>query len=107
MPAGKRPVLAPRAAPEGTMAVVHCGEPFLLDPGHRLRAAPCLVCRKAIGAQAATVIGVAPLAGAACECGALTSDVFLVHYSHLPIRSPQLARAIAAAVQCPRDHSSP
>lgn len=100
----RRPVVPPRAAAPGSLAVIHCPEAFTLEPGHRLRAARCLVCRQLIGGQAVTVIGVAALAGEACRCGGVVSDTFLVHAIHMPIGTRQLTAAIHRGLSCGQVH---
>lgn len=100
----RRPAATPRAAADGALAVLHCAEAFTLAPGHRMRAAHCLICRRLIGGQAATVIGVAALAGEACACGGVVADTFLIHAVHLPIGASQLTAAIHRGIQCPDSH---
>ena len=97
----------PRSVATGALAVVHCPEAFTLDPGHRLRAAHCLICRQLIGGQPAAVIGVAALGGEACTCGGVISDVFLIHAVHLPINPTELQTAIHRGIQCPNSHDYP
>lgn len=97
----------PRSVATGALAVVYCPEAFTLEPSHRLRAAHCLICRQLIGGQPATVVGVAALAGEACTCGGVVSDVFLLHAVHLPIGDEQLTAAIHRGIQCPNSHNYP
>lgn len=103
----RRPAAKPRAAADGTLAVLHCPEAFTLAPGHRMRAASCLICGQLIGGQPAAVIGVAALAGEACTCGGVVSDTFLIHAAHLPINSEQLTVAIHRGIKCPNSHELP
>jgi hypothetical protein len=85
---------------DGDIAVLHCSAAFTFAPGNRMRAARCLVCRELIGGQYTTVIGAAALAGDACDCGGVVSDVFLVHADHLPMDAEQLQAAIHRGLHC-------
>jgi len=89
-----------RAVHDGEIAVVHCAEAFLFEPGNRLRAARCLMCGERIGGYPAAIIGVAALAGEACRCGGIVSDVFLIHAAHLPTDPDTLQGAIHRALHC-------
>jgi hypothetical protein len=100
----RRPAALPRAAVDGSTAILACAEAFTFDPGNRLRASTCLVCGLMIGAQAATVIGVAGLAGDPCSCGGIVSDVFLVHAIHFPMPPSALDDAIQRGVKCTVEH---
>ncbi|MGH9622529.1 MAG: hypothetical protein ACRD45_22830 [Bryobacteraceae bacterium] len=94
------PMVAPTVDDTGHIAIVYCNEAFTFDPGHRMRAARCLVCREMIGGQSATVIGAAALAGEACPCGGLVSDVFLAHADHFPMPPAELQAAIRHGLEC-------
>lgn len=86
------------------VATVGCPESFTLGPAHQMRSAPCLACREPVGGEPVTVIGVAALAGPACECGGVVSDVFLVHASHLPLPQLKLQAMIQHALGCALPH---
>lgn len=94
------PMVAPHVDDRGHVAIVYCNEAFAFAPGHRMRAALCLVCRECIGGQAAAVVGAAALLGEACECGGIVSDVFLVHAGHLPMPPAELQAAIRRGLEC-------
>ncbi len=93
----------PGIAVDGDLAVVHCADAFQFAPGHRMRAANCLICQRLIGDQPATIVGAAALADNACECGFIVSDVFLIHADHLPMCADHLEAAINRGLQC--DHN--
>jgi hypothetical protein len=90
----------PNTATPGDIAVVHCTEAFIFTPGNRLRAAHCLLCAELIGGEPATLIGAAALAGDACLCGGVVSDVFLLHAAHMPVDAPALQAAIHRGLHC-------
>jgi len=85
---------------EGDLAIMWSGAPFLFAPGHRMRAARCLVCTRLISGEPATVVGVGALAGSACQCGSIESDMFLLHVCHLPMPPAELQAAIHRGLQC-------
>ena len=87
-------------ATDGSLAVCHSAQPFTLAPGHRMRAAKCLVCHLLIGSGQAVLVGVAALAGGACRCGGVVSDLFLVHASHMPVDADDLAAAVHRGLAC-------
>lgn len=89
----------------GHIAIVYCNEPFAFEAGHRMRAANCLICREAIGGQPAAVIGAAALAGEACQCGGIVSDVFLAHAEHFPMDPDALQAAISRGLHCTTQHT--
>ena len=91
-------------APDGSLAVCHSAESFTLMPGHRMRAAKCLICHLLIGSGQAAVIGVAALAGDACRCGGIVSDLYLIHATHVPMDPDDLAAAIHRGLACPVCH---
>ena len=91
-------------AAEGSLAVCHSAQPFTLAPGHRMRAAKCLICHLLIGSGQAVLVGVAALAGSACRCGGVVSDLFLVHASHMPVDADDLAAAVHRGLACPTCH---
>lgn len=91
-------------ATDGSLAVCHSTEPFTLAPGHRMRAAKCLICHLLIGSGQAVLVGVAALAGSACRCGGVVSDLFLVHASHIPMDPDELAAAVHRGLACPVCH---
>ena len=93
-----------RVVNENEVAVMICMEPFILRVSHRDRAAPCLICRKMIGGEPATVLGVAALADPGCECGQVSADVFLMHAGHLPVDRDTLSRAIRRGLECGKIH---
>lgn len=104
MTRGRRSAPFPVRAADGALAKLHCEQAFTLDPGHSLRKAPCLICQLPIGDAAATIIGLAALAGDACICGGIVSDAFLIHAIHLPMTADQISEAIYRGVKCPVDH---
>ena len=87
-------------AAEGSLAICHSAQPFTLVAGHRMRAAKCLVCHLLIGSGQAVLVGVAALAGSACRCGGVVSDLFLVHASHMPMDADDLANAVHRGLAC-------
>ena len=87
-------------AVDGSLAVCHSAQPFTLAPGHRMRAAKCLTCHLLIGSGQAVLVGVAALAGSACRCGGVVSDLFLVHASHMPMDADDLANAVHRGLAC-------
>lgn len=95
-----QPMAAPHIDDRGHVAIVYCNEAFTFDPGHRMRAARCLICQQCIGGQPAAVVGAAALMGAACHCGGIASDVFLVHAGHLPMPPADLQAAIRRGLEC-------
>ena len=95
------PMVTPTVDDTGQIAIIYCNEAFTFDPGHRMRAARCLICGECIGGQAATVLGAAVLAGEACRCGGLVSDVFLAHAEHFPMPPAELHAAIRRGLECP------
>src|SRR6185312_15133807 len=92
---------------DGDIAVVHCAAEFTFEPGNRMRAARCLICQELIGGWPATVIGAAALAGDACQCGGIVSDVFLIHAVHLPPSPGNLLAMLPRGLRCPADHKQP
>lgn len=95
------PMVTPAVDDTGQIAIIYCNEAFTFAPGHRMRAAHCLICGECIAGQEATVLGAAALAGEACRCGGLVSDVFLAHAGHFPIPPAQLQAAIHRGLECP------
>ena len=90
-----------RAVADGEMAVlIVCREPFTFALGHPMRSARCVICLEKIGAQPATVLGAAALAGKACRCGGIVSDAFLAHAAHLPMPSADLQAAMTRGLRC-------
>lgn len=94
------PMVMPHVDDRGQIAIVYCNEAFTFDPGHRMRAAKCLICAEMIGGQEAVVIGAAALAGEACRCGGLVSDVWLGHADHFPMPPAELQAAIRRGLEC-------
>ena len=94
----------PRTVRVGDLAVVNSIECFTLASGHPLRGAPCLLCRQVIGSARVAVIGVAGLAGDACQCGTVTGDVFLIHAAHFPVPPAQITAALRAGLACESAH---
>lgn len=90
------------AVRDGELVVIHTADPFTFEPGHRMRAAHCLVCHQVIGGQLASVIGVGTLGGAACDCSAVHSELFLLHAAHLPLTPAQMETTIRAGLS--HDH---
>jgi hypothetical protein len=88
----------------GHIAIVYCNEAFTFEAGHRMRAARCLICRECIGGDEVSVIGAAALAGEACQCGGIASDVFLAHAVHFPMPSADLQAAIRRGLECNTSH---
>lgn len=91
-------------AADGSLAVCHSAQSFTLTPGHRMRAAKCLICHLLIGSGQAVLLGVAALAGSACRCGGVFSDLFLIHASHMPMDPDDLAAAIHRGLACGTCH---
>lgn len=75
-------------------------EAVTFEPGHRMRAARCLICRDCIGGTRAVVIAIAPLIGEACPCGGIDSDAWLIHAGHLPMPPAELQTAIKRGLEC-------
>ncbi len=98
------PMVGPAIDDSGHVAIIYCNEAFTFDPGHRMRAAPCLICQEAIGGQPATVLGAAALCGEACPCGQIVADVFLAHAGHFPMPPDDLQAAIKRGLQCDTDN---
>ena len=94
------PMVGPTIDDTGHIAIIYCNEAFTFDPGHQMRAAHCFICTEFIGGQPATVIGAAALAGEACRCGGIVSDVFLAHAGHFPMPPDQLQAAIKYGLGC-------
>jgi len=90
----------PHVAAPGDVAVVLCTDAFIFSPGNRLRAASCMLCGALIGGEPATIVGAAALAGDACQCGGVVSDVFLLHAGHMPVDAPVLQAAIHRGLHC-------
>lgn len=84
----------------GDIAIVHCAESFVFQPGNRLRAATCLVCKTMIGGEAAAIVGAAALAGEPCVCGGVASDVFLIHHTHLPLPEAVFRDVLRRGLEC-------
>jgi hypothetical protein len=93
-------MVMPHVDTSGHVAIVYCNEAFTFEPGHRMRAARCLVCRELIGGGSVAVVGAAALNGEACGCGGIVSDVFLVHADHLPMPPADLQAAIRRGLEC-------
>ena len=91
-------------AADGSLAVCHSAQSFTLAPGHRMRAAKCLICHLLIGSGEAALVGVAALAGNACRCGGVVSDLFLIHASHVPMDPDDIAAAVHRGLACPVCH---
>ena len=91
-------------AADGSLAVCHSAQSFTLAAGHRVRAAKCLICHLLIGSGQAAVLGVAALAGNACRCGGVVSDLYLIHASHIPADADDLAAAVHRGLACPVCH---
>lgn len=104
MDAPTEPMITDHVTGNGHVAIVYCNEAFVFEAGHRMRAAPCMICLEMIGGQDATVIGVATLAGDACLCGGIVSDVFLAHAAHFPMPPAELQAAIRRALECSSSH---
>jgi hypothetical protein len=94
----------PRAVRDGDLAVVNSIEAFTLAAGHRMRAASCMLCHEAIGGKRVAVIGLAGLAGDACQCGGITGDLFVIHASHFPVDPQVITAALRAGVSCGLSH---
>jgi hypothetical protein len=101
----RRTIAVPKAVDDGSIAIVHCAEAFVFAPGHRMRAAHCLICHALIGNRHASIIGAAALAGDACECGGVVSDLFVIHAGHMPIDRTVLRDAITRGLRCDARHS--
>ena len=95
------PMVLPAVDDHDQVAIVYCNQSFTFDPGHRMRAAHCLICGEMIGGQSVGVIGAAALAGEACRCGGIVSDVFLIHADHMPMPPTELQAAIHRGLECP------
>ena len=91
-------------AVDGALAVCHSAQSFTLAPGHRMRAAKCLICHLLIGSGEAALLGVAALAGNACRCGGVVSDLFLIHASHIPADVDDITAAVHRGLACPVCH---
>ena len=91
-------------AADGALAVCHSAQPFTFTAGHRMRAAKCLICHLLIGSGQAALVGVAALAGNACRCGGVVSDLFLIHATHMPMDPGDLAAAVHRGLACPTCH---
>ena len=91
-------------AADGSLAVCHSAQSFTLIAGHRMRAAKCLICHLLIGSGQAALVGVAALAGDACRCGGVVSDLFLVHATHMPMDPDDLAAAVHRGLACRACH---
>lgn len=100
----KKPHASPPSVTDGGLAVVYCAEAFSFNGGHPMRGSRCLICAQPVGGDLVTVIGVAALAGEACDCSRIVSDVFLLHAAHLPMDPPVLQVAIQLGMTCKRDH---
>lgn len=94
------PMVTPHVDDRGQVVIVYCNEAFTFDPGHRMRAARCLICGDLIGGLSAAVVGAAALMGEACRCGGIVSDVFLVHADHFPVPPAELQAAIRRGLEC-------
>lgn len=104
MDAPTQPMVQATIDDSGHVAIVYCNEAFTFAPGHRMRAARCLVCAQVIGGEDATVIGAAALAGEACRCGGIVSDVFLAHAAHFPMPPAELQSVIRRGLECNNNH---
>ena len=62
--------------------VVGRTETFMLAPGLALRAAPCLICRSAVGGAPVCLVAFFTFDHQACSCGVLPQDTHLVHAAH-------------------------
>lgn len=94
------PMVNPVITDDGHIGIVYCNEAFTFAPGHRMRAAPCLICQRAIGGEPASVVGAVALCGDACSCGCVTSDVYLTHAAHFPLPPADLETALHRALEC-------
>ena len=88
-------------AVDGSLTVCHSVQAFTLTAGHRMRAAKCLICHLLIGSGQAALVGVAALAGDACRCGGVVSDLYLIHACHVPLDPDDLATAVHRGLACP------
>jgi|SRR6267142_1397000 len=100
-PSGIRP---PAEAGEFSVAVIQSDISFVFTPAHRMRAAHCLICGDLIGGEPAVLTGAAALAGDACDCGQVVSDVYLAHARHWPMPGEDLEAAIHRGLHCHNDH---
>lgn len=100
MTAPQPSVRVPQPAGQGTVALICGPDSFLFNPGHRLRAARCLVCGDLIGGQPATIIGAIPLDGEICTCSRIDSDMWLIHASHMPMTVSEIREAVESGLRC-------
>ena len=91
----------PAAVTGDTLTVCQSAQSFVFAPGHRMRAAKCLICHLLIGSGQAALVGVAALAGDACRCGGVVSDLYLIHACHVPLDPDDLAEAVHRGLACP------
>jgi hypothetical protein len=94
----------PRTVWTGDLAVVNSIEAFVLGSGHQLRGACCLLCAQLIGKRKVAIIGLAGLAGDACQCGAVCGDLFLIHAAHFPVDPQVIERALRQGMSCRTYH---
>lgn len=104
IPRTLRPVPPVRVARIGELAVVHSIESFTFTSGHPLRAANCMFCHMIIGGDQVAIIGLAGLAGDACDCGAIIGDVYLIHAAHFPVDPDKITVALRRAHSCTQYH---
>lgn len=94
------PMVSPVITDDWHVGIVYCNESFTFAPGHRMRAASCLICRQTIGGEPASVVGAVALSGEACSCGCVVSDVFLTHAAHFPMPAADLRTALCRGLEC-------
>lgn len=94
----------PRTAHDGDLAVVNSIEAFVFAVEHPMRGALCVFCHLPVGTQKVAVIGLAALADDACDCGAISSDLFLIHAHHFPADPKQIEAVLRRAMSCQLRH---
>ena len=90
----------PAAVAGDSLTVCQSSQSFTFTAGHRMRAAKCLICHLLIGSGQAALVGVAALAGDACRCGGVVSDLYLIHACHVPLDPDALAAAVHRGLAC-------
>lgn len=73
--------------------ITFVSEPVAVTQGSPLRAALCLMCRQAIGAAMAQVVGLICTAEPPRPSGALQTRGYLIHAAHRPADDAELHRA--------------
>lgn len=101
MTAGSEPLDVVVSASGYDVTVIMSGDSYRFAAAHRCRAGACLLCRKMIGGEAAVIVTAVALNDTPCLCGAVESDAFLLHASHLPLEPAELQAAIARGLECP------